>query len=256
MDIYGEIQRLLDMVQKEKTPLELSVDVYENKGYAALGIDLVPLNSVFFTCGVAEFIYSYASYLSGSKESIPYDSGTFEYFEREILIGIRRKPKLSWIDLYESAGELYEGIFKNQIGNRDGGFWFAASGGVLRVELVAISKENPTHFKVLILGPIAAIGILIALYGGVQLFETVNAPQCRQQYIDYAAQSRAQVMASAKQQGQLTSMHNKSLEKIDDTLAAGIAACGSSFKNLGLEYQGNGYKLKVDAGGMHKRNTG
>ncbi len=254
MDIYDEIQRLLDIVQEEKTPLELAIKVYENESYAALGIDLIPLNSVFFACGVAEFIYSYASYVFGRKESIPYDSDALEYFEREILTAIRRKPKPSWIDLYESAGESYEGTFKNQLRNRDGGFWFAASGGVLRIELVSISKENPTGFKLLVYGPIAAIGFLIALFGGVQLIEEVKAPQCRQQYFDYAVKSREQVMASAKQQGQFTLTHQKGLEKIDDTLAAGIAACGSSFKNLGLEFESKGYKVNANGGELRKGN--
>jgi hypothetical protein len=257
MAIYDEIQRRLDMVQKEPTPLELTVNVYENEGYAALGIDLIPLNSVFFACGVAEFIYSYASHLSRSKEPIPYDKSTFEYFEREILPSIRKNLKQLRIDFYKKEGESLEGTFKNQFRNREGGVWFAASGTVLRIELVAISKENPTGLKLMVLGSIAAIGFLVALFGGVQLIEELNSPQCRQQLVTYAEHSRAQVMQSAKLQGQLTLTHKQSLDKIDDTLAAGIAACGSSFKNLGLEFGGpHGYTVKVTAGELRRGNAG
>jgi hypothetical protein len=112
----NEIDWLLDTIHERKS-LEPIVKIHENDGHVALGLDLAALRPVSFAGGIAEFIYSYASYLATNEQRPPYPNAAFEEFESEFFGGMEI-TKRSWIDLYHPQDrEFCFRVFQNCAGS-------------------------------------------------------------------------------------------------------------------------------------------
>lgn len=219
----NEVEMLLDAVQKRQS-LEVVIKIYESEsGNATLGADVAALWSVQFTGGIAEFTYSYAAYLAGGERGLPYRSEVFQDFEMQFFSdsGIRHK---SWIELYEQKHEFCFEVFRRVMTRRDGYHHAVASGDILRLELVEVWRENPSCRMILAKGVTAAILTLAGTFGAVHVMKTYDADRCRQEWIDYGEKQTIMLTKIGRFEGKLPP---GAYDKLQDTVAGGIAACGS-----------------------------
>jgi hypothetical protein len=244
----NEIEALLYTVRKRES-LELIVKIHENDGHAALALDLAALRSVVFAGGVAEFIYSYTSYLAGNEQELPYSNADFREFEREFF-GEMTARKSSWRDLYSLDQDFCFEIFRKQLTRRNGGHEAVASGDILHLELARIWKENPSCRQILAGGAVGAILFLAGTFGWVHVQKTNKEEQCKQEWIVYASQQGKMLAEDGRFEGKFPS---ESYDKLQDTAAAGISACGSPLTNAVVKIDSKG--VLIELGPPKKKET-
>jgi hypothetical protein len=240
-----QITGLLERASGERR-LELAVRIYDGDSFAPLGADLEQLEKVLFVAGTAEFIYSYVAYLAGSNEQLPYEIGSFREFEGA-LSSTSRGVRPSWDDLHRDRRD-YEAIFRRQLYMRTGGLWSVGSSDLLRMELVEIYKQNPTILKILATGVVAIMITLSGCVGGVWIAQERDADHCRVEQIAYGKQLAETIMRQAKLEGKFTPEHGKALAQVQDTVNAGIAACGCHLTGVRIEIDPKAGKVIFEIG--------
>jgi hypothetical protein len=219
-----------------KERMTVTVRVYDGDGYAPLGVDTRWLRNILFCGGVAEVSTAYLSHALGlpvprayRPEMLRDAAGTLS-----ARLGDGRQ---SWIDVYETEQEFFARMFQLQLQQRAGGLWSVGDGEILRLELVAISKENPTVLKILVSGAMAAMLALGGCFVGVHLMRENGAAACRQQYLDYDQKQTERLLKTAKFEGKFTAEQRAALESVNSLTKAGIAACGSSLDDAGMTFK-------------------
>jgi len=243
-----EIRELLQSVERTGQ-LNFNVRIEENQRFASLDLDLKALEPILFAGRIAEFIYCYATYLAGESTGTIYPDEVFRSFEIEVLREVRRNMA-SLADLCEYQGERYRGIFLSYLGKRNPDIGITSLQDVMRLEMVGIEKINPTVLKILATFAATAGMVLVLVFGGVQGVKQYQAPHCVAQQSEYAEEKTKAIMKAARLEGKLTEQHQRSLDKIDDSLKAGIAACYPDFTSLGIGVTKEG--ITIDAGQKEK----
>ena len=180
------------------------IEIHESErrpDFAPLSTSLAPLKSFEFVCGAAELIYANLLSKASPTEALPYRRETLANFDSEFLRPIfRRGQRLDLTDLIENkwGGPLkkqFERFFEERI---DGPSAIASSYS-FRVEVIGISKINPTAWKIFARGATAVILILVGTFSYIQTSREFNAEDCRERHNTYYSQELDKILARISQ---------------------------------------------------------
>jgi hypothetical protein len=242
----SNIERFLDIVEVSRR-MTINVRIDGGPGYASLGTDVLWLHKVHFCVGVAEVVGSYVLGRTGiSTEALYSDEISGELGGMFARIGHSAD---SWVDFYERQSYPAEQLFRVHLARRRGGPWAAGADDILRVDLVGLTKENPTLLQIIATGATTTMLALGMCFGGVQLMKEYGAQACREQYLDYSARESERIHRTARLEGRFTKEHEAALGKVRDMVNAGIAACGSSLRDADVTLEsGDPPKVGIHVG--------
>jgi hypothetical protein len=238
-----DIEGLSRAVERNKR-LEIRTRAYDGNGYASLGLDLRVLTAVFETIGIAEVAATYwgygqMSFPTGFEKPLP--GLSLALFDRSVSAVDR---STTWVDALANQEDWLD-LYKQQFFFPRRAYWAVGNGKILRVELVELSKENPTVTKIIVSGFTAATLFLATCFGGVHLVKTIGEERCRQDYFDYSNRQTEIIMTQAKLEGRFTRNHEVALGRIQNSLKAGIAACTANMDEIDVTLGDQGVVVSV-----------
>ncbi|HEY3949253.1 hypothetical protein [Phenylobacterium sp.] len=200
------------------------------------------LEPILFTAGVAEFIFCYSEFKLNGAAGPTYSPDVLRQFEADILHELRGR-ELSFLDFSADERAKYSYLFDRYLRLRRNGAYLASDSETLRVTVVEFFRENPWVFKLIAGGSAAAMIWLSVVFGGVDIAQQADSPQCRAEAAALLETRSAMIMRQAKLEGRMTDADREALKDISNSYNVAVAACQPRLPQVKMTVSARGVEI-------------